>query len=719
VGSQTRMAPDPKARVAPLRPGDPRRVGGYKLTGLLGEGGMGQVFLGRSRAGHVVAVKLIRPEYARQPAFRQRFAREIAAARMVGGFRTVPVIDADPRAERPWMVTAYVPAPSLQERVDTRGPLSLRRVAELGAHLADGLAAIHACGLVHRDLKPGNILLAADGARIIDFGIARAAGAVTLTTAGTVLGTCLYASPEQLRESGITAASDIFSLGSVLAFAATGAPPFRSTTLPGIVHDITGGAPDLTAVPAPLVPLIAACLAKDPAARPGPARILARCTALIRPAPPRNQPPPGNRNQPPSRKMAPARHVTPVRNPLPPRREPSPKPVSRRVVLAGGVVAIAAAGTAFPLAFLTRPGKGRPAGPSSSASARSRPPRRPVPAISRTLVPGPSGAAGTGLDSAVLSPDGSTVAFSTSDTSGAKVRLLDAIAMNVAASIALGHGANAVVFGPDGRSLVDLGFGGRPEAAWLWRLEAVGLTALNLTASAALPGAPHVPGAVPSAVAGAVAFSPDASTLAVSGSHGLALLDAATLRPLESATAPPGAPVYRPDGKVIAVGGAPGYLSGGSAGGDLCLLDAASLGVINRRGVPDLDAYSVSFSPDGRRIALTGHGQAGGAVHLLDATSLDTVATGALPGGPGVTAAAAAGFTPDGAVLAGYSVAGHAVAWLMQASTMKVIAATQIAPARAATGLATDLSADGQTLMVAYSPRARAARVQLYRIQPG
>jgi serine/threonine protein kinase len=707
VGSQTRIPParTAPARVGPLRPGDPRRVGGYKLTGLLGEGGMGQVFLGLSRAGRPVAVKLIRPEYARQPAFRQRFAREVAAARMVGGFHAVPVVDADPRAERPWMVTAYVAAPSLQAHVDAAGPLSPAQVAELGAHLAEGLAAIHACGLVHRDLKPGNVLLAKDGARIIDFGIARAVGAATLTTAGTMLGTCRYMSPEQMRETGISGASDIFSLGSVLAFAATGAPPFRATTLPGIVRDITAGAPDLADVPKPLVPLIAACLAKNPAARPALNDILTRCTLLIRPAPPQKSPPP--QKSTPPRKLAPARHVAP------PGPEPPRSPVPRRVLLAGGAAAIVAAGVAFPLEFLTGQST---AGSAPPARARPLTSRHSAPAISRVLVPGPSGPAGPGLGSAVLSPDGNTVAFSTSGTGAAKVWLLDTAGMNVAASIALGNGANAVVFGPDGRSLVDLGFGGRPEAVWLWRLEAVGSTALNLTALAAVPRAPRA--------FGAAAFSPGGRTLAVSCDDGLSLFDAVTLRTLDRVAAPPGAPggpVYRPDGQVLAVGGAPGYLSGAALGGDVCLLDAVSLGVIMRRTVPDLDAYSITFSPDGRRIALTGHGQAvGGVVRLLDAATLRTVAAGVLPGGAGVTAAAAAGFTPDGTLLAGYSLAADAVAWLMQASTMKIITSIPIGPAGDVTALATDLSADGQTLMVAYtSPRARTGRIQLYQIEPG
>jgi WD40 repeat protein len=387
--------------------------------------------------------------------------------------------------------------------------------------------------------------------------------------------------------------------------------------------------------------------------------------------------------------------------------------VPRRLLLAGGVAAIAAAGAVFPLEFLARGSTGRRAG-SRGAQVPVSP--RSGPAISRALVPGPSGLVNPGLRSAVLSPDGSTVAFSTPGPGGAKVWLLDAAGMRVAASVALGQGSNAVVFSPDGRSLVDVGFGGQPEAVRLWRLEAIGSTALDLTASAAVPRAPRA--------FAAAAFSPDGGHLAVSADTGLSLLDPATLRTIRGIPAPPGAPgcpVYRPDGKVLAVGGAPGYLSSRSLGGAVCLLDAVSLGLIARVSVPDLDAYSLTFSPDGRTLALVGHGQAtGGVVHLLDATSLRTVTTVALPGGADVTAAAAAGFTPDGAVLAGYSVAIDAVAWLMQASTLKVIASAWIGPASDVTGLAADLSADGKSLMVAYtSTRTRSGRIQLYQIQPG
>jgi serine/threonine protein kinase len=175
------------------------------------------VFLGLSPGGRQVAVKLIHPGHASSTQFRERFAREIDAARRVGGFHTASVVDADPGADPPWMVTAYIPGPSLQEAVAESGPFGLEQVCRLGAGLAEGLAAIHACGLVHRDLKPSNVILADDGPRIIDFGIARAAEASPMTTAGVVVGTYSYMSPEQLRGDVARPASDVFALGCTLA----------------------------------------------------------------------------------------------------------------------------------------------------------------------------------------------------------------------------------------------------------------------------------------------------------------------------------------------------------------------------------------------------------------------------------------------------------------------------------------------------------------------
>ncbi len=261
-----------------LQPGDPVMVGSYRLIGRLGAGGMGQVFLGISPGGRQVAVKLIHPAHASDPGFRGRFAREIEAARRVGGFHTAPVVDADSGADPPWMVTAYIPGPSLQAAVAAGGPLAVFAVRALGAGLAEGLAAIHACGLVHRDVKPSNVILADDGPRIIDFGIARVAEASGITTAGAVLGTFSYMSPEQVKGEHATPASDVFSLGCTLAFAATGRPPFGSQSIATAVHRIVSEPPDLAGLPdeGGLRELITACLAKKPADRPPVSAILAR-----------------------------------------------------------------------------------------------------------------------------------------------------------------------------------------------------------------------------------------------------------------------------------------------------------------------------------------------------------------------------------------------------------------------------------------------------------
>jgi serine/threonine protein kinase len=254
--------------VGPLQAGDPLYVGGYRLTGRLGAGGMGRVFLGASPGGRKVAVKLLLPEHSADREFRQRFAREVAAARQVGGFHTAPVVDADPAADPPWMVTAYIPGPSLDEVVRSAGPLGPSALRALGAGLAEGLGAVHAAGLVHRDLKPGNVIMAEDGPRIIDFGIAKAADAPSLTSAGVLIGTFSFMSPEQVRGERLGPASDVFSLGSVLAYAATGHGPFDSATIPAIIHGIATQPPDLGPLIGPLRGVISACLAKNPADRP-------------------------------------------------------------------------------------------------------------------------------------------------------------------------------------------------------------------------------------------------------------------------------------------------------------------------------------------------------------------------------------------------------------------------------------------------------------------
>jgi sugar lactone lactonase YvrE len=264
----------------PLKPGDPTAVGRYRLIGRLGEGGMGRVFLGVSPGGRQVAVKLIHSSLATDRQFRERFTREIDAARRVGGFHTASVVDADPAADPPWMVTAYIHGSSLQEAVRQRGPFSLDAVCALGAGLAEGLAAIHACGLVHRDLKPSNVILADDGPRIIDFGIARATGASRMTTAGMVVGTYSYMSPEQVRGEMAGPASDVFSLGCTLAFAATAQSPFGDDSIITVVYRITSEPPDLSHVPTErgLRQLIGECLAKNPGDRPSLNDILNRLT---------------------------------------------------------------------------------------------------------------------------------------------------------------------------------------------------------------------------------------------------------------------------------------------------------------------------------------------------------------------------------------------------------------------------------------------------------
>ncbi|WP_129841256.1 serine/threonine-protein kinase [Streptomyces sp. RFCAC02] len=336
----------------PLGPKDPQRVGQYRLLGKLGAGGMGSVYLARSDRGRTVAVKLVQPELAAQPEFRQRFQHEVEAARRVGGEWTAPVLGCDTEAETPWVATGYVAGPSLHEVVSTTyGPLPERTLLILANGLVRALRDIHAAGLVHRDLKPSNVMITIDGPRVIDFGIARAleANGEGLTRTGAAVGSPGFMSPEQCRGETLTAASDVFCLGSVLTFAATGRTPFgdANSAMTALMLRIVQGQQDLDGVPDGVRPLIENCLAQNPADRPSldqllqftdiaddgdepwlPGALVARLgrhavelldseDPLQAPPLPQNAPPPAMPGQPP---------VTPLPTNAPPAQPPAAPP---------------------------------------------------------------------------------------------------------------------------------------------------------------------------------------------------------------------------------------------------------------------------------------------------------------------------------------------------------------------------------------------------------
>jgi hypothetical protein len=265
--------------LAALQADDPERVGPYLLLGRLGSGGMGRVYLARSPGGRQVAVKVIRPQLAEDDSFRARFAREVSAARKVGGLFTAQVVDADLDSPVPWLVTAYVPGASLAEAVEQQGPLPATTVLALAAGLAEGLSAIHAAGVIHRDLKPSNVLLAPDGPRIIDFGISSALDAPSLTGTGLMIGSPGFMSPEQAEGMPVGPSSDIFSLAGVLIFAWRGEGPFGIGDTAALLYRVVHGTPNLDQVPDKIRALISQCLSRSAVARPTAAEFLAELTA--------------------------------------------------------------------------------------------------------------------------------------------------------------------------------------------------------------------------------------------------------------------------------------------------------------------------------------------------------------------------------------------------------------------------------------------------------
>jgi Protein kinase domain len=261
----------------PLAGDDPVQVAGYRLRARLGAGGMGRVYLAFTAGGRPVAIKVIRPELGDDRDFRDRFRQEVDAARRVNGLYTAQVLDADPAGSPPWLVTAYVPGPSLQQAVSEHGPLPVDTVLLLMAGVAEALEAIHAAGVVHRDLKPSNVLLAADGPRVIDFGIARAIEATTVTRTGMRVGSPPFMAPEQVQGLPVSPATDVFALGSLVGYAATGRLPFGAGNEHAMLYRVVQQEPDLDGCPEPLRALIGRCLAKDPAERPAPAEVIAQC----------------------------------------------------------------------------------------------------------------------------------------------------------------------------------------------------------------------------------------------------------------------------------------------------------------------------------------------------------------------------------------------------------------------------------------------------------
>jgi serine/threonine protein kinase len=262
-------------KTAGLRTGDPERLGEYDLLGRLGEGGQGAVFLGRARAGRLVAVKLLHAELVEDDRARARFLRELEVAKQVAPFCTAPVIDADLAGDRPYIVSEYVPGPSLARQVAERGPLSGAALERLAIGTATALVSIHQAGIIHRDFKPHNVLLGPDGPRVIDFGVARASTSMATMTS-RVIGTPAYISPEQIEGEPATTATDVFCWAATMVFAATGRPPFGRDSIPAVINRVLHKEPDLGDLDGPIAALATACLAKDPAERPEARRILMR-----------------------------------------------------------------------------------------------------------------------------------------------------------------------------------------------------------------------------------------------------------------------------------------------------------------------------------------------------------------------------------------------------------------------------------------------------------
>ncbi|WP_285567416.1 WD40 repeat domain-containing serine/threonine protein kinase [Actinoallomurus iriomotensis] len=615
-------------------------MGTYRLLGRLGGGGMGQVFLGRSRGGRLVAVKVVRPELADDAGFRRRFAEEVAAARRAGGFYTAQVVDADPAADPPWLVTAFISGPSLQQAVQTFGPLPAHAVGVLGAGLAEGLTAIHAAGLVHRDLKPANIVIAADGPRVIDFGIARALDATHASTA--VVGTPGFMSPEQARGIQVGPASDVFALGSVLTFAATGRGPFGTGTVEGIVYRVVHDDPDLSGIPAHLTEMIAACLAKDPARRPGLPLILDRLAA-----------PTGADGAwlPPAvtamigeydRELA--DHTRTPSSGRPPTARVRPwRPNRRDVIVAGlGAAAVAAA----PAAFLLHSSRGHASDHPAPTPGRSGHVLRPGPPV--TLHDG-------AVWSVTFSRDGRTLAGTGED---GKARLWDVATRTPAKTFThqvvnpwpkpldqvTGYNPRftftlSAAFSPDGTGLAVANGDGTID---LWDLATGNATTLPyLDKSEEWNTAVAI-----------VAFDRTGGTLAATyNGAGVRLWDVSARKSETALTTGPDYWVqslaFSPSGDLLATASGNGNPGNTAEDGLLQLWDSSSHTKIATLSDANTDVNSLAFSPDGRTLANLRND---GLLQLWDVTRRSPTRIFTTPGSDATCVA----FGPDGILASGF-----------------------------------------------------------------
>ncbi|CDR05475.1 serine/threonine-protein kinase [Streptomyces iranensis] len=470
---------------------DPATAGKYRLEAVLGAGGMGRVYLARTPAGSAVAVKVVHREYAGDASFRKRFEQEVAAARRVQGLYTVPVVDADLRAEEPWLATAYVPGPSLQHAVAESGPLSADAALGLVARVAEALQSIHAADVIHRDLKPSNIILTAEGPKVIDFGIARAADVTAVTATGMRTGTPAYMAPEYIRGQDVTEAGDVFALGVIAGFAATGRLAFGGGSDHSVIYRILEQDPDLDGCPEPLRAIAAHCLEKDPARRPTPAQVIERCgradttgiadahtRTVVSPAGPERGTPgargaPGSPNTPGSpddetRTSLPPRGSGPAA-PVPPPSAPAAHDPARAAAPSGPATPPGADTSPNPPVPdpLTTPAPGLPVLLSGvgilvlavvliavylPGSSPDRGPSLPYRSIGPTASLGPTGRART-AEGLAFSPDGKTLATGNSE---GKVRLWDVAGRKPRTTFTgpdSGFQTREVTFSPDGKTL--------------------------------------------------------------------------------------------------------------------------------------------------------------------------------------------------------------------------------------------------------------------------